>query len=300
MNKNQSLDIKNGIGPKLNIISILLLILLIVGVFAMPRFNYEKLVAQQADLLNRQRTLEDKFHDLNILKGDDEKKRYAVFETMDQIPQLLDTLHKEYSRFLGVFDYLKDLDRRIKILENAPSDGVNEPVLRQEALEESLGYLEPIDLETELKKKADTLIAKAIYEGQFEDFINSCLKSKILPFENQEDILPEALESFARFFSTFKLAIMWTDYKERVQIRELIKAAIEKGAYDEVPITKSGETLDMPGLKEAGYVHVKKYKELGVQRVFRFPYSEYPEMVEFISLRENALHHLLSDAVKIH
>ncbi len=291
----------------LNVTTVFLLSLLLLGIYTMPKFNYSLLVLQQKTLEEKQRTLETRFEKINVFAGD-ENKRAAVLNALDGIPQLLNEIKDLLSNLsedtLESSAKVNHLDRRLKILEekvNSNSAIDPEYLLTFKEISDLFeqSYTAQVNLPEALKKKADYFSPQGTAEGDFYKFLETAMNSKLVLNEKPDQIPESQVRYLLKAFSIFKCNIDLINRDEHLHVMELAEESNTKGNYLELPMQASVEELENASTIDKGMLFIKNIDNLGVKRYFRFSYDDYPEFTQFHTLRNNARDHLIRDAALI-
>jgi hypothetical protein len=282
-----------------SIIALLLLAGVAVALLMMPRVNYGVLVSRQNDADAESKMLAGRLSRLERLTQleRDPGRLAAILETVDMLPELLHPVQEQLAGLerwsSDVLFRLEELSRRIAALE----DGRDAAEVVEE-LETPRSPGGSVDLPPELRRTADRLSARGLAEGELEDFFQAAVHAGLLPL-GLDVLSGEFTEELARRFALYKTNIGLINYNETLHVHELAEEAASRGDFVDVPFTAGPEALGKVSLTEPGFLHLKRLEAEGVQRLFRFPYPQYPELIEYETRRQETRDRLVRDVAAL-
>jgi hypothetical protein len=286
-----------------NLITILLLALIAAGLWAMPRFNYNVLLARQTALEEEHMKLLDKLERLTRLTGgEDPPRRAALLKSLDALPNLVTSLEADlHALFASSSDVLRELaalQGRVAALEAREEPGAPERDHGPggSVLQSAARRTEPIELSPELRSTADVFSSRGIAQESFESFLASLGEAKLLPGGG---LAGEIHLSLLELYTLHRMALAVVAYAERLHITELAEQATDARDYSDVPLDADSEDLRRVSTVSKGAIHARRIEDLGVLRVFRFPFERFPELADFERQRDNARDHLVRDVVAL-
>ncbi|MBI4601006.1 MAG: hypothetical protein HY721_03510, partial [Planctomycetes bacterium] len=255
----------------------------------MPRFNYQTLVVRQGSLEGEHKKLANRLERVEAsssMEGEEGRRRAAILRTVDAIPDLLGSLHEQlngYSdRAAEILMRIEDLTQRVRALEEqvaTPPQAVPEAALQPGELapQVTTPRTEPIELAPKLRAKADRFSTRGLAEGGFEEFVTYAVEAELLP-TSLASLGPEVRDGLEQLFSLYKATVGLINQAERVAVQELVEAATDAGTHVELPLTADEDTLRRFSVSGKGIFHLRRSDELGVQRIYRFPLEEFPQL----------------------
>jgi hypothetical protein len=290
----------------LNVCVVVLLSIIAVGIFTVPKFNYDVLVARQSKNESLLYTLQDRMDKVSLLSGPKQGERTAALEVLDQFPGVVSQLRGQLGAIseeqAAAHAELSGHRTRIEKLEGSPATGkATESPGSNGALPEPVrggSYLEPVRLPEELTRKAGRFSSRGTAEMKLEDFVAASIESSLVRLKEPGEISSQGLEHINQVFELYKLNISLVQAEQQLHIQDLVQKRTLSGDYIDLPLDPGVLSEEVPP-DQVGIRFVKLFNESGVKRVFDFPLDSYPEINTFNEMRDNARDHLVRDVAGI-
>jgi len=268
----------------LNIVAVLLLGAIAIGVYSIPRFNYQAIVSKQEVLSKQLGVLHHKITSIPTSGANMQASVLSVKQLRDDLAELRALLSSMTARQAQEGD-----------LANQAIDTRESPNRR---VAYSSSYTEPIELPAELRQLASQLPGELVLQVEFPQVLERLLELGILKGESVGSLPERDLERAHEIFDLFGSNLKLIQAEQQQFLEEEISKATEAGDYIEVPLDS---TIKQPPIQtgKGGVVLVREVAELGVQRRFEFPRGKYPELEYLSEARRNARDHFVQDIVKI-
>ena len=293
----------------LNVIAVVLLALIALLVFALPRFNYQALVARQTDVEIRVRTVDDRLSKLDLFADPTKPNRVALLGWIEQAPSVFSDLRESLDMLSGQVSVLtvhqSQIDSRLGAIEGelgalrakaAPSDPT-------ERLEDhwptglSARYLDPIQLPDEISQKAKRLSSgKMSQVKNEEELLDEILRVELVSPDAIKSLSPDAKDRIRQLLEIFQLNYKLIQSDGNLLVQRLVEEKTRGGDFVELPLAP-GPIEEEATREIVGITFVKLLRDLGVKRVYQFPVEEFPEIDRLEEFRSIARDHLISDVV---
>jgi len=292
----------------LNVAAVVLLAVIALGIFTIPRFNYEALVARQTKLEKLSNALIDRLRKIDLLAGPKDGQRGAALEWLDQLPALIaevkkgfgDQSEQESSILEELAQHrtqLHGIEERLRTLEAPGRHEPAVPPLQGTAVQHSVEK-EKVELPEELAKKAAKISPRGIVEMALEDFVYEFIQAGFIQAENAGQVGEEDRRRLGRRLDFFKLQMSLIQAEQALHFQELVESRTRAGDFLELP-ERANEVSERLLPDEVGVRVVKLFPESGVKRVFQFPIETYPEIEEFNAMRDEARDRLVRDVTRL-
>ena len=280
-----------------NCVVICLLGLIAYAAFTVPGFYYNRVLSRQQALEVMVQRLEGGFAEV---KGSADAIAGTTPGLLSELSQQYSTLSEELSKnrksLIDVSSKILALELRVGI-ELESSEGPTNIAAAKKKLSQFLeSYTTPIQLPIELKEKADSIATYDMLHWDYERFVSEMSSRGLIPYTSPSRIAPEVQEELRQTFD-FYLTNLWiNDVEDRLLKNTLVTEYSAQRNYLEVALDASSNVVDeaLKGAPE-GVTYIRGYHDLGVKRVFVFPFAEHPEFMEFNLRADNAKDHLVRD-----
>jgi len=274
----------------LNIIAVLLLLVIAVGIFTMPRFNYDEMHRQQASLDQRLHFVES-----NLIRAANEASGSAA-----PLRDLIENLSHDYSIATEqIAQHQVTIEKILSILDNLQTGNSLSPNKENQAQKHEFKstYLEPIELSKELRSTADNYSPRKLSQADFNEFVSTMIDSKLVPYSNFSEIPPDKQVSLQIAYRRYKNVLALVAQQEQVILSELKDMADESNDFVDIPNSAAdpNEYLKVFQDRKIGITASEPLDPLGVRRVYHFPYEANPIFIELDKSRDNARYHLIRD-----
>jgi hypothetical protein len=279
----------------LNVPAIVLMLLIAGGLYFSSRITYDNVVAEQALLKERQRTLEERVASALTRSN----------SAFDDLTASLDGLTESYAAISEAISLqthtVSELQARLAALEQRILTGDAVPstaVTTRDLFTDE--YTSPIQLSKELRESADRVSPRVLEEARSsEALLSFALGSGLIEYENREAVPSEVVAAFERLYSRYKDCMSLLTQQEKVRIHALMAQADQEGDYVDIPrdVPDTQKVLEETGFTERGMgiTQMITIKELDVRRFYSFPYERHNEFVKLGEMRDNARDHLVRD-----
>jgi len=292
---------RNRLYLVLNIACVIFLILITIGIFSIPQFNYKAILSNQNDFELRLKSLEYRFEKLNLLSDGEIHKKVAVLTILDEIPMLIKDLNQElfdyYSKLSVSLIKINHLDQRLILLEN--NLHINHIIMNTNN-DNIIEPSEPINLPEGLKVISDSFSSKDMADWNYDKFIDESIGRNLFsPFKSKMEISKDLNDYLSLLFSFFQSSIKLINLQEKIKLQEIIEQATEVGDYSELPINDHNVETISPNISGGGVLYGKLLKDLGVKRIYKLSYENFPELLSYYEMRDNVKNHLFNNMNKI-
>ncbi len=277
-----------------NIIVVILLVIIAIGIFTAPRFNYGKLVERQVMVENEVLSIQEKMHDktleIDSLSG-------MVSKVIDELSGNFTILSERIAELLLRVEFFeRDLHSLKETIKG--KDNIEIPKSSMELLTQfQKSYTSPLELPDELKEKSYSLTDPlTLSQFDFPKFISSIINANLIPFSNYDQVPKNLLQELKQIRELYTTNINLLMDQERLRVSSLVDEANEQGNYTEVPMDANSDQISTnlhdkrPGLR-----HTRSYPELGVKRIYIFPFEIYKDWNTFQEQQLNARDHFVRD-----
>ncbi len=283
-----------------NMIALLLLVVIGIGVYTVPKFNYEVLVARQTKLESQLYTFQDRLSKIDWTSGTKEVERRAALGVIDTLPatitQLRTGLGTVSEELAVIHAELAEHGAELRKLEGQ----AKEPTERKESALplEVATYTQPIKLALDLADKAKRLSARIMAERTLDDVLPQLAEAGIIGGPGESSLTQEAIDRIGQRLHLLKVNLSLIDAEQNLYIQELVEQKTSTGDFSDVP-NSGGTIIEKDVLDGPGIRFVKIIPEVGIKRVFAFPLEDYPEMDVYNELRQNVRDHFVRDVALV-
>ena len=276
----------------LNIVTIFILTIVAIGIYVSPRYNYDLIIAKQDKV---EKMLKSYNNTLELIKqlAPEEKEKFLM-----SISMVSDSLNALMENYAQVIEYISKINFEVDNMKKQINALEKEEINRkQKIITDYHGsfvetYTDEISLKEDLKKLATQIPPSSLSEDDFESFLKKIEEYKLISMGNLNREMADYIQIA---YNNYKNVLNIIDLKQAIYINEKVLEMDKGGKFKELPIDLDKtqfESVDVVGIQ-----HVRSFSEFGVKRIYEFPLDEYPEIMHFNDMRENARDHLIRDVV---
>jgi hypothetical protein len=276
-----------------NSLTVGLLSIIVLGIYTLPKFNYNQLAERQQGFEFSLNALIERMTANGIVDGD-VAKRAAIVQSLQKIPEVLSSTETTLSNLSGriatLSNQVEQLAERLRIIESNP-----QAILRQE-MHAKPDLLK--ELPTEIHERQQKLSPQILAQGNTEMFLKEATEMGLLDPSILQDTTTDLCKAINLHFAAFQSAVKLIDLQQDIYIQGLISAAKATGEYIERP-SETDRGLSAKGLDEGGVVYLEALHDRGVQRLFEFSDGTYPDLLNYEDQRNEARNRLFSQVFSL-